>query len=153
MNTKILTAASLLIALLCHLVLFNLCTIVFEIDPASPKPNFFFLGPILKQNDLWRPEPLNHGILPDEDSQKSQFQDNGLIQLPYQSAEKESSPFAIKTIRKPLTDTIPDSQQKEVIKSTFNAEQEELPGKESGPPVNDPGIIVPSYKPLQFRTR
>ena len=126
---------------------------MFEIDPASPRPIFFFLGSILKQNDLGRQESQNKDIPLDERPLKPRLLEDDLTQIHYQSTEKEVSPFAIKPITKPLKQGLPDSQQKEVIKATFDSEQEELPGEESGPSMNEPEIIIPSYKPLQFRTR
>lgn len=153
MNTKFLTVASLLIASLCHLVLFNLCIIVFPIDPASPKPNFFFLGPILKQNDLLRPESQNNDIPPGENFLKPRSQQEEPIPMPFQPVDNAPGPFIIGPIKKPLKENQPDGQQKTLIKSTFDSELKAPPSKEGEQQPGEPEMMIPPYKPLQFRIR
>ena len=153
MDTKFLTAASLLIAFLCHLVAFSLCIIVFPIDPASPKPIFFFLGSILKQNDLLSPEFHNNDFLPDQNPLKPQFNEEDSIPMSFQPANNEPTPFAIGPLKKPLKEDLPDHQQKILIKSTFDSELEEPSGRDVEQSPHDPEIMIPAYKPLQFRTR
>lgn len=152
MNSKILVLTSLLIALLCHLVLFNLFTFVFPIDPADPKPKFFFLGPILSHNEFRQISSKKKNPLPYKIFRNFSAVDNDLTNSDSGSTDQMINPFAIQTIKKPLLSQTTESQNKIVIKSTFETHLEESAGKESEAQPVDPVLKIEPYRPLQFRS-
>ena len=150
MDTKILATISFLIAFLCHLVLFNLCVIVFAIDAAPPKPNLFFLGTILKQSDLLPASSPKNGFWTGTRPFTSDVRKSSLPDMDYQPKLRETNPFSIRPISKPIPGEIPDSRQKVIVKSTFDTMLTEPSekGKERG--EDNPEPLIPPYKPLQF---
>ena len=153
MNRKFLVWTSLLIALLLHLAFFNLTTFVFPIDPAAFKPKFFFLGPILSKNDVKRTSPRNNKPTPNSVFKNMRSTENTLKSMSSEIEDRTENPFAIGSIKKPLTPQTDVSQKKIVIKSTF----ETLPEKEVIDEADiqqrlDWELKIQSYKPLQFRS-
>ena len=152
MNTKFLVFTSFLIALLCHLFIFNVCTFIFPIDPAAPKPRFFFLGPILQQSDV-------NQSLPKNDAGKKDFvASNGfgyektpLKNIHYEIADPGKKPFAIKTIGKPLVPQTTEEQEKVLIKSTFQLSSEGEKGKEVKIEESGKELNIQPYRPLRSR--
>jgi len=153
MNSKFLVGTSLLIALLIHLAIFSLTTFVFPIDPAVPKPKFFFLGPILGKNDVKRTSPRNNNPTPNSVFKNMRSTKNTLKSMGSEIADRTENPFAIGSIKKPLITQTNTSQKKIVIKSTF----ETLPEEEAVDETDiqqrlDLELKIQPYKPLQFRS-
>ena len=153
MNSKFLVWTSLLIALLLHLAFFNSTTFVFPIDPVSLKPKFFFLGPILSKNDVKRTPPRHNNPTPNSVIKNMRFAENSLESNGFETADRTENPFAIKSIKKPLSPQTEALQKKIVIKSTF----ETFPEKEAGDEVDEQQRLglelkIQPYKPLQFRS-
>ncbi|MCK5081470.1 MAG: hypothetical protein KAR31_01055 [Candidatus Omnitrophica bacterium] len=152
MNTKFLVFTSLLIAVLCHLFIFNFCTLIFSIDPGTPKPKLFFLGPILQQSDVDQSSPKN-----DADKQSPtashHFGHNETVlkNITYEIADPEKQPFTIKTIRKPLVPQTTARQEKIFIKSTFELPSEEKKNKEVTTEKPGEGLNIQPYRPLRSR--
>ena len=151
MNNKFLILTSLLIALLCHLFVFNYCTIVFPIDPAAPKPKFFFLGPILKQGDikqvsLKKPAPES-SMTSDRfgsivDSSKN---------IRYETGDPGKNLFSIQAINKPLIPQTVGSEEKVVLKSTFEAALEENQNETAEVQRPDQELGIRPYRSLRSR--
>lgn len=152
MNSKILTLTSFSIALLCHLIFFNLFTFVFPIDPVVPKPKFFFLGPILSQNDFRQISSKKQNSNPHKIFRNSNTADNDLTHIDSESTNQAKNPFAIRTIKKPLLPRTTELQNKIVIKSTFETHLKEDAGKESETQRVDPVLNIKPYRPLQFQS-
>ncbi len=153
MNSKFLIFTSLLIALLCHLVLFNLVTFVFRIDPASHKPKFFFLGPILSQNDVRRNSSFDHALVLETNLRKLSPHENNLKSKGSNILDQTKTPFAIRTIKKPLSSQAIESQNKITLKSTFETHSENELSEE--PKVREhiePELKIQTYRPLRFRS-
>lgn len=153
MNSKFLIWSSFLIALLLHLALFNLTTFVFQIDPATLKPKFFFLGPILSKNDVIQVSPHNISSTPNTMFKNIHPTENHLKPMSPKIVNQEKSPFAIQTINKPLMPQAEELQKKTVIKSTFeyHAEKETVKEAETQQRSSSELEIRP-YKPLKFRS-
>jgi hypothetical protein len=149
MNIKLLVVISFLIALLCHLFIFNSFIFVFSISPETPKPKFFFLGPILQQSDVKPGLPKNatekegSPALDNFDHEKT-----ALKNIHYEITSSKENPFTIKTIRKPLVPRTIEEQEKILIKSTF-----QLPSEEKGVNIEDSNkdLNIQPYQPLRPR--
>ena len=151
MNAKFLIFTSFFIALLCHLFIFNFFTFIFSIDPAEPKPNFFFLGPILQQSDV------NQSSLKERADKKDHIASNNfshektiLKNIHYEISDPEKNPFTIKTIRKPLVPQTTNGQEKTLIKSTFQLLSEEEKSREVKTDASDKKLSIQPYQPLRF---
>jgi hypothetical protein len=151
MNTKFLVVTSFLLALLCHLFIFNYCVVVFPISPEAFKPKFFFLGPILKQSDI------KNLSAPETVSREYSYADrmpppNNADPMAYETADPEKNPFTIRAIRKPLIPETVKSEEKAVLKSTFDTSfHKEIPeGIKTEPP--QPELQIQPYRPLRFGT-
>ena len=155
MNRKFLVWTSLLIALLLHVAFFSLTTFVFPIDSADLKPKFFFLGPILSKNDVqWSSfhdnNPSSNSMPKTKNTLSAR---NTLKSMSSEIADHAKSPFAIKTIKKPLMPQADDSQRKIFIKSTFETAPEARINEEADAQERlSQELKIPSYKPLRFRT-
>jgi len=153
MNIKFLVCISFFIALLCHLAFFNVFTFVFAIDSPAPKPQFYFLGPILSQKDVKqvaenkRPFKLQK-IMMSFDSTESGLQSGPLVE-----ENKKTNPFVIRAISKPLSSNPGESQAKIIIKSTFEIETKvdaaQQTNNQSTPELD---LKIQSYQPLRFRS-
>jgi hypothetical protein len=152
MNSRFLALIFFLIALLCHLVFFNVFTFVFPIDPAVPKPQFFFLGPILSQSDLKQVASKKENPIPHKILRNFSAPDNGPQKIDPTSENQAENPFAIQTIKKPILPQIAESENKIIIKSTFDAHLNEGTSKESEVQNTEPGLDIEPYRPLQFRS-
>ena len=153
MNSKFLVGTSLLIALLIHLAFFNLTTFVFPIDPAALKPKFFFLGPILSKNDVKRTSPRNNNPTPNSMFKNMRSIKNTLKSTGSEIVDQTENPFAIGSIKKPLTPQTDALQKKIVIKSTFETLPEKKAVDEAGTQQRlDSELKIQPYKPLQFRS-
>ena len=146
MDRKLLITVSFLTALLCHLAIFNLIVFVFPIDPETPKPKFFFLGPILTQKDISQ-----------TDSQKGNSQANATFNHFSTDAtgpeSQSKNPFAIQSIGKPPQPRAVEPQEKIVLKSMFELPSRNMTSKpEQDSQKPDEEIILKPYKPLQFGT-
>lgn len=149
MNSKFLVWTSLLIALLLHLALFNLTTFVFQIDPATLKPKFFFLGQILGKNDVIQISPRNGSPTPNTMFKNIHSKESRLRSMGPKIVDQEKSPFAIQAIKKPLMPQSKKLQKKTVIKPTF----ESLPEKEAEVQQRSSSELkIHPYKPLKFRS-
>jgi len=153
MNSKFLVWTSLLIALLFHLAFFNLTTFVFSIDSAAFKPKFFFLGPILSKNDVKQTSSRNNNPTPNSVFKNMRSTEDTLKLMGSKIVDRTENPFAIGSIKKPLTPQTDASQKKVVIKSTF----ETLPEKEAVEEADmqqrlDSELKIQPYRPLQFRS-
>jgi len=152
MNIKFLVFISFLIALLCHLVIFNFCTVVFSIDPAAPKPKFFFLGPILKQNDVKQAPLKERSAQPYAASNAFDSTKNSLKDIHYETADTEKNPFAIRAIKKPLIPQTTQSQEKINIKSTFETSPQKDTNIETEPQRSTQELKIQPYRSLQSRS-
>jgi len=152
MNSKVLILTSLLIAFICHLVFFNTFTFLFPTDPASPKPKFFFLGPILSQNDFIFTSTEKENPLPHKIAKYFSATDKNLSNIDPESEDQTDNPFAIQSIKKPLLPQTTESQDKIVFKSTFENQLKEGAGKEPATQRTDPILNMKPYRPLQFRS-
>jgi hypothetical protein len=146
MNRTSFVFISLFISALCHLAVFMNFILVFPIVADGPKPKFFFLGPILKQIDI---EKLS---IPPQNMIAQEHGVSRSNELSYVESNDQDSPFAVKTIRKPLLTQIPKTADKVIIKSTFDMwpiRQADIKGEEK--PLNA-DITVQPYRPLHFRS-
>ena len=151
MNSKFLVLTSFLIALLCHIFVFNSFTIIFPIDPESPKPKLFFLGSILKKGEikqltLKNSSPQSQTTL----NQLSSNEDNSPL-IQYETADSEKNPFTIQAIKKPLIPQTSRSEEKAIIKSTFEIPSEEELNEAPKTQRSDQALEIRPYQPLQFR--
>ena len=152
MNSKFLVWTSLLIALLFHLAFFNLTTIVFPIDSTAFKPKFFFLGPILRKSDVKSTLPRYNTPDPNSVFKNTRFADNTLKSFDFKIIDRTENPFAIRTIKKPLTQHSDLLQNKTTIKSTFEILLEEETVDEPNKELRlNSEITIRPYKPLRFR--
>jgi len=152
MNTKFLIFTSFLIALLCHLFIFSFCTVIFSIDSAEPKPKFFFLGPILKQSDVDQGSPKDDTDKKDPvASNNFGHKETALKNIYYEIADPDKNPFTIKTIEKPLVPQTTKTQEKVLIKSTFQADAGEEPSEELKTQDSDQELNLQPYRPLRSR--
>lgn len=152
MNTKFLIFISFLAALLCHLFIFNFFTFIFSIDPAEPKPDLFFLGPILQQSDVDQSSPKNDAVK--ESPTASHYfghDETTLKNIHYEIADPEKKPFTIKTIRKPLVLQTTEKQEKVLIKSTFQLPSEGEKSAEIKAEESDVELNIQPYRPLRSR--
>jgi len=149
MNNKILVFTSFLIALLCHLIFFNLFTFVFSIDPVTPKPKFFFLGPILSQNDFKQIAPKKQNPIPHKLFKNYITTSNDLKHINSGPTDQTENPFDIRTIKKPLLPQTTESQSKIIIKSTFETHLKEDAHKEPETQRVDPVLNIKPYRPLK----
>lgn len=152
MNLKFLVLSSFLIALLVHLAFFNGVTFVFPIDAASPKPKFFFLGPILTQREV-KLVSTNHKA-PEIRTIKKEFDSaaESLYNGQKDDVSSEKNPFAIRTINKPLVPQTEEALEKIVIKSTFDIELKVDDGQVEET-IQKPNLEfkIQPYRPLKFR--
>ena len=119
------------------------------IESQPPKPNLFFLGPILKQSDLLHLESFKNAFQPEDRSLKPSLQKSDLADISYGPIDQELNPFAIRALKKPLQERIPDDKQKMIIKSTFDTALEEPAGEKKTSPAKEPEFRIRPYKPLQ----
>ena len=78
---------------------------------------------------------------------------NTLKSMGPEIADHAKSPFAIKTIKKPLMPQADDSQRKIFIKSTFETAPAARINEEADAQERlSQELKIPSYKPLRFRT-
>jgi len=153
MNSKFLVWTSFLIASLIHLAFFNLTTFVFTIDPAALKPKFFFLGPILSKNDVKWTSPRNNNPSPSSVFKNMRSTKYTLKSMGSDIVDRTENPFAIGSIKKPLTHQTNASQKKIVIKSIFeNLHEKEVVDKADIQQRLDSELKIQPYKPLQFRS-
>ena len=101
-NTFFLVVASFLAALLCHLAIFHFFTFVFSIDPPASKPKFFFLGSLLKQNDVTRTLAADRAARGHAVSNRFGPEGNSLGVIEYEMADTNKNLFAIEAVKKPL---------------------------------------------------
>jgi len=153
MNIKFLVCISFFIALLCHLAFFSLFTFVFYIDPAAPKPQFFFLGPILTQKDVNQVSEKKHPFKLQEIIKDFDFTENGLQSGQRVEENQKTNPFVIRTISKPLTPKPGESQEKIDIKSTFEIESKVDAAQKTDIQLTpEPDLKIQPYRPLRFRS-
>jgi hypothetical protein len=150
MNLRFLALTSFLIALLCHWAVFTFFTVVFPIDPEGFKPKFFFLGPILKQSDIkeFSTNETAHG---DYGLSKGNPAVNKGEPIPFETTDPDKNPFTIKAIRKPLIPQTVQSDEKTVLKSTFDAQLTEIPPEEPKAQSTEQKLGIQPYRPLRLR--
>lgn len=142
-----------MIAIMFHLAFFSITTFVFPIDPVAFKPKFFFLGSILSKNDVQWTSPSNDNSASNLSLKNILSIENNLKSVGSEIVDRTDNPFAIQSIKKPLTPQTAALQNKIAIKSTF----EILSEKEV---INEVGIAqrshselkIQPYKPLKFRS-
>lgn len=149
MNIKFLFFTSILIALLFHLFVLNSFTFVFPIKPETPKPKFFFLGPVLKKSDL---RPIPSGGQNVEASNRSMADQTILNNMHYETTDPKKNPFIIRAISKPLVAGRSEEQQKEIIKQTFMEPNDDVPEGKTTEQIPSEELNIEPYRPLQFRS-
>jgi len=148
MNRKFVLYTSVLIAFLCHLFLFNFFTFEFPIGQDSPKPKFFFLGPILTQNDVKQNAPPNQ----DRQGQVTIKNMGSTKKLGNKDPDPKQNPFAIKTIKKPLAAQASNAQEKITMKSTFETSLKSDALQEDAPPERpEMELDIRPYRSLRIR--
>ena len=151
MNNKFLVLISFLIALLCHLFVFNSCTVIFPIDPVTPKPKLFFLGPTLKQGEINQVASKKPSPQTQMTSGRTDSTENDPTHIQYETTDPEKNPFLIQAIKKPLIPQTASSEKKVILKSIFETSSE---GESSEIPESqhsDQELEIRPYRPLQFR--
>ncbi len=151
MNTRFLVLTSFLIALLCHLFIFSYCIVVFPIDPETPKPKFFFLGSILKHSDIKQIAAKETASKNYIGSNHHNLTANDAIHMQYEPTDPNKNPFTIQAIRKPLTLQTVKSEEKVILKATFEASLEKDRPKEMRAKTSNQELDIRPYKPLRFR--
>jgi len=153
MNIKFLILSSLIIALLSHVLIFNLFTFVFHDNPAQPKPKFFFLGPILTHKDVKRVSESTN-IVPDQENIKNMSaQTQALKGLNINDEQFNETPYVNRDVPKPYTSKVEKSEDKVAIKSTFQVELSDI-SQEPADSAEDGGLYleIKPYKPLTTRS-
>jgi len=126
MNSKLLIPLSFLIALLVHILIFDVSVVVFPIDPVERKPKFFFLGPILQQSDVTLKGTADiSDSLPHAGPNRFDRQEDGLKNIHYEIVDPEKKPFTIRTIRKPLVSRATNQGYRTQEKSLLSSPEEE----------------------------
>lgn len=152
MNNTSLMGVSLLAALLCHLLIFHFCTFVFPIDPPASKPGFFFLGALLKQNDVTRTLPAGRAVRVHAGSNRFGPGLNRPGDIDYETADTGRNLFAIQAVTKPFMPQPAPIGEKIAIKSTFETPPAEDAGVETETRQRDDELKIRPYKPLRFRS-
>lgn len=152
MNTKLLILISFFAAILGHLFIFNFVTFVFPVTPVAFKPKFFFLGPILQQDDVYQ-ESRNDLLNKSEPASSNYFSQDktDLKNIRYETPLTQQEPFAIETIRKPLIAQTTKKQGKVLIKSTFELTPEKTIESEPQPQASEDKLNIQPYRPLRSR--
>lgn len=150
MNNKFLVLTSFLIALLCHVFVFSYCTIIFPIDPGSPKPKLFFLGSILKKGEIKQLTLKNSP--PQSQMTLNQLSSNEDISplIQYETADPEKNPFTIQVINKPLIPQTSRSEEKAITKSTFEIPSDDESIEAPKAQRSNQVLEIRPYRPLQF---
>lgn len=137
------TILTLGLSIAIHAIIFNTFTFVYTSKAPAFKPKFVFLGSILKPKSL-----LGHSRF-----RKKSSEGNPPQKIGYQTKDLSSAQSKITTVLKPLSKKSIDSNQKTLIKSTFEIERKkiEIPVKKA----KNLEILTdfPPYKPLQLHTR
>lgn len=152
MNSKFLTFTSFLIALLCHLAVFNSFTFVFPIDPVKFKPKLFFLGPMLKQSDVRQALSKKNTFQSRIISNSIGSTENNLRNIRYKTASQVKNPFAIQTIEKPPTLQTTKPKKKIILKSTFESSLGDAQNTAVNVKKSDAKLKIQPYRPLRFRS-
>ena len=150
MNIKLLAVTSLLAAVFCHLAFFNMCIIVFPIEPARPQTKLFFLGSILKQNDVKQLIVFEDSLGPVNISAKSASMDNNFTNFLHEKAGHQQNPFEIKPIKKPLLEKTIDFHPKVTTKPTVDIMMEMHPADASERKSAEPSLEIQPYRPLRL---
>lgn len=150
MNTKFLIVISFLVAVLGHLLIFNFVTFVLPVAPAAFKPKFFFLGPILQQDDVYQ-EPLNDFSGKSGPASPNYFSHDRteLKNVLYEMPSAQQDPFTIEILQKPLTAQAAKGQEKVVIKSTFELTTEKPAELDPRAKIPDHELNIQPYRPLR----
>jgi len=151
MNTKFLTLTSFLTALLLHLFVFNFCTVVFPVSPEAFKPKFSFLGPILKQSDLKNFVPMQAASGTAVFDRKNSVK-NHTDSVAYGITNPDKNPFTIGAIRKPITPETVQSEEKTVLKSTFDAPAHSILNEKIKTDSRTQELKIYPYQPLKLGT-
>ena len=135
LKSRIFLKNSFFASIFIHLIVLNAFIFTFPVQSESFKPQFLFLGSILKQQDI--SEVMSHKGFPHLNTPS--LTDGEALP----SLEKPISKF---NTRKPKT---PVSSKKSEIKTTFETSQKILNNKDS---VNSQSFVepLPPYKPLKL---
>ncbi len=151
MNAKLLILISFLTALLCHIFIFNSLVVIFPIDAETPKPKLFFLGPILKQSDISQSVLEYPAAKTSSDPDQLGSRANNAASMNYETTDPDKNPFTIKAIKKPLTPKTAKSEEKIILKSTFETQMEKDISKDVDLKQTKSELEIKPYKPLRFR--
>ncbi len=142
METKHLALKAVLISFLLHIAILNFFIFTFPVKQPEDKPNFIFLGSILKQGNL-----SNKSFYQNKD--QNIFNSNQFTDKEY---DFKDTPFAITDKQKPQAKKIIDKEQKTIEKSYFKIDYNKKSQQKKGEEPIDSKYKETPYVPIKWKT-